>query len=371
LNWGEWALAFALFCTLLQMAYWSLVFARLAFYQPPKRKLEPEESLPPVSIVICARNEAENLKKNLDRFLNQNYPSFEIVVVNDCSSDDSEQVILQIQKEYPNLRLLSVEEAHPPGKKFALTKGIEAAQHEILLLSDADCFPASPNWIRHMQAALRGKKQIALGFSPYTSSKSILNIFIRFEAIHTAIQYFSFALVHFPYMGVGRNLSYLRALYVQAGGFVAHQAIASGDDDLFINEIATGENTEVIHDPESFVFSTPKTTWEGFYYQKSRHLTTGTRYRWQHQLLLGGLSASHFGHYLGIFALLMLGGWRAALIIYLARMLVVALLSWRILRLFQALELWKWLPFFDFSLFIYYWVFAPKLIFGNPRTWKQ
>lgn len=353
------------------MTYWFLVFARLAFYQPPRRKFNPDETLPSVSIIICARNEAENLKKNLYRFLNQNYPSYEVIVVNDCSSDHSEQVVLQIQKEYPNLRLLNVVEPHLPGKKFALAKGIEAAQHEILLLSDADCFPASPHWIRHLQVALRAEKQIVLGYSPYLPSKGILNIFIRFEAIYTAIQYFSFALVQFPYMGVGRNLSYLRALYVQAGGFVAHHDLASGDDDLFINDIATGENTEVIIDPESFVFSTPKTTWEGFYYQKSRHLTTGTRYRWQHQLLLGGLSASHFGHYLGIFALLMLGGWRAALIIYLARILVVALLSWRILRIFRAPELWKWLPFFDFSLFIYYWVFAPKLIFGNPRTWKQ
>lgn len=353
----------------VQLGYWLYFFARLARYQPvPPDPLAPT---PPVSVVICARNESANLKKNLDRFLNQNYPSFEVIVVNDHSTDDTWEIGLEFSKKYPILSIINAPPHKVPGKKLALATGIKAARHELVLLSDADCHPLDPSWIRHMQASLNGPIEIGLGFSPYRIERGMLNLFIRFEAIYTAVQYFSFALAGLPYMGVGRNLIYAKSLFQRLDGFSSHLDIASGDDDLFINAAATAGNTAVVMHPESFVLSEPKRTWRGYYYQKSRHLTTSVRYHWHHQWLLGGLALSHYLHYAAAIALWAMGvSLRWILVCYLVRMWVVMAVFWFVLRKLRDPLLWKWIPILDAVFLLYYHVFAPIFIIGNNRTWK-
>jgi glycosyltransferase involved in cell wall biosynthesis len=360
--------------TLLQLLFWGLIFSRLGTY---KKVAEPKPmtentSLPPVSVILCACNEADNLHQYLDRFLSQDYPFFEVVVVNDNSVDDSEKILLEFQKKYSILQPVTLREQHPPGKKYALAAGIAAAKYDLLLLSDADCYPASPQWIRQMQSLIKDEVLIGLGFSPQEYRSGLLNRFIRFETIFTAIQYFSFSIVGLPYMGVGRNLIYHKSLYQQQQGFTAHLDLASGDDDLFVNAVASRKNTAVQLSPESFVFTIPKMTWGGYYRQKTRHLTTGTRYRPLHQLMLGALAASHFFHYVaGLSWGWYTGEWSVVLSLYLARATVVVLLSRSILSRLQAQALWPWMLFLDALYLLYYVVFAPVLIIGNPRTWKH
>lgn len=385
--------------TLLQVLFWVLVFARLGAYpklpiwlrcfvnptiasekfaqQCAPCKIPPSNfihtSLPPVSIVICGCNEADNLNKYLDRFLTQDYPLFEVVVVNDNSSDETEKILFAFQKKYSILHPVTLKEQHPPGKKYALQAGIAAAKYDLLLLSDADCYPASPDWIRYMQSLIKNDVLIGLGYSPYEYRDGLLNRFIRFEAIYTASQYFSFSIVGMPYMGVGRNLIYHKSLYQQQQGFSAHLDLASGDDDLFVNAVANRKNTAVQLASDSFVLTIPKMTWGGYYHQKKRHLTTGTRYKPLHQLVLGALSASHFFHYVGGLAWgLYSGQWTLILVLYLARATVVATVSRPILSRLKALSLWPWVLFLDVLYLCYYVVFAPVLIIGNPRTsWKH
>lgn len=355
--------------TLVQLAYWLLIFSRLAFY-----KLPPEEEIkdqPPVSVVICARNEAKNLSKNLDRFLNQNYRCFEIIVTNDNSTDNTAEILLEFQAKSPILRVVNLFDFTPPGKKAALERGIQEARYDIVLLSDADCAPASDRWIAEMQGAIRSPCEIALGYSPYQKERGILNAFIRFETIYTAIQYLSFSIIHLPYMGVGRNLAYRKSLFQKTGGFESHAHIASGDDDLFINAAANSINTKIILRPGAFVFSEPKHTWRGYYHQKSRHLTTGRRYRVIHQLLLGGLSASHALHYLGIVTLLFRPALAlSALFFYVVRIGVVALLYRRILVKLQDPGLRPWVPCLDAAFVLFYLLFAPALITGKQKRWN-
>ncbi|MCB0615512.1 MAG: glycosyltransferase, partial [Phaeodactylibacter sp.] len=177
------------------------------------------------------------MRRNLPFFLAQDYPEYEIIVVNDNSSDKTLEVLLDFQKKSPILRLIDINVSTPRGKKAALSKGVNAAKFEILLLSDADCRPASPQWLDFMQAFIRDRAKIGLGYSPYFRGKGILNAFIRFETVYSAIQYLSFAFMGLPYMGVGRNLCYRKSLFRGSGGFDSHAHIASGDDDLFINQV--------------------------------------------------------------------------------------------------------------------------------------
>ncbi len=267
------------------MVYWWLVHARIIYHHPPNSRIRKS----PVSIVICAKNEEENLKKNLALVLEQDYPDYEVIVVNDASTDKSDDVLRDLKNMYPHLRTSNINEnIHiRRGKKLALTVGIKAARHDWVLLTDADCIPAGKNWLSTMQRGFSKETGIVLGYGGYRRTKGLLNLIIRYDAFFIAMQYFGYALAGAPYMGVGRNLAYRRELFFKNKGFATHYELASGDDDLFINEIAGKTATRIEIRKESHTRSEPESTWRDWYFQKKRHLTTGTRYRPLTKFLLG------------------------------------------------------------------------------------
>lgn len=244
----------------------------------------------PVSIIICAKNEAENLKRNLPKVLNQDYTDFEIVLVNDSSYDDTLEVMKTFEAKHNTIKIVDVKvnEAFWGNKKFALSLGIKAAKHNFLVFTDADCVPNSPQWLAHISGNFTKEKAVVLGYGAYAKKKfSLLNKLIRFETVMTALQYFSYANLGLPYMGVGRNMAYKKKLFFNNCGFNNHMSIKSGDDDLFINEVASTSNTALCFTKESFTISEPKTTFKAWILQKRRHISTARFYKLKHQFLLG------------------------------------------------------------------------------------
>ena len=359
--------------SILQLWYWGYLFSRLANYELPEQTEAPKKVLPPLSIVICARNEAEHLTKNLPYFLEQDYPNFEILVVDDHSSDKTAAVVLEFQKKFSTLRLLSIQNKTSLGKKAALSLGIKQASFERLFLSDADCRPLSRRWLRIMQRSLTKDKKIVLGYGPYLDRGGWLNRFIRFEAFYTAIQYFSFALAGHPYMGVGRNLAYHRSIFWQAKGFSKHEHLVSGDDDLLVNQMAHAEKTTINRFPETRIYSDPATSWRGYYIQKRRHLSVSSHYRWQHQIALGALAFSHFAFYvLSVLILILSPAWWPILTLnYLVRISVVLHVSHGTSKHLGEQNLLPYLPMLDLLYLVFYLVFAPSLLTGSRiRKWK-
>ena len=173
-----------------------------------------------------------------------------------------------------------------PGKKFPLSVGIKTAKHEILLLTDADCLPATEHWISSMQSAYEDQTEIVLGYGAFHKKKGWLNKLIRWECYHTALQYFSYAKAGLPYMGVGRNLSYRKRVFYRHNGFTSHHQISGGDDDLFVNMAANKSNTRIQLDPNSFTLSKPATNWKQWMRQKNRHYSTGKYYKAIHKFIL-------------------------------------------------------------------------------------
>ncbi len=275
----------------IQLAYYWLLFARLAFFKP---KDISEEKFPPVSVVLVARNEYTNLKKNLPRILEQDYEQYEVVVVNHISDDETGELLEDLGKKYARLKVVNIAQDLNffKGKKFPLSIGIKSAAHDILLLTDADCRPESNLWIRAMARNYKDDKQVVLGYGPYRKEKGLVNLLVRYDTFMVALQYLSYALAGMPYMGVGRNLSYTRSLFFKNKGFTAHYRVASGDDDLFISQVAGKRNTSVELSPESFVYSEPKRTFREWFRQKQRHLTTGKFYKPRIKFLLGLFSLS-------------------------------------------------------------------------------
>ena len=269
---------------LVQILYWLVIYVRMLFYKPANS----EAARGPVSVIICARDEEENLRKYLPLVLEQEYPDFEVVVINDCSRDGTEKYLDELRDEYPVLKYTTIKEDKKfrHGKKLALTIGIKAAKNDLLLLTDADCRPESHHWLELIQRNFSEGTDIVLGYGGYSEKKGLLNTIIRFETLYIAMQYLNYALAGIPYMGVGRNLAYRKDLFFENKGFASYSHLVSGDDDLFINEVAARRNTHIEISKESHTRSESSKTWKEWYYQKRRHLTTGPRYRFLVKFLL-------------------------------------------------------------------------------------
>jgi cellulose synthase/poly-beta-1,6-N-acetylglucosamine synthase-like glycosyltransferase len=268
------------------LVYYLGVFSHLAF----RRKRQPEAgATEPVSVVICARNEFFNLQANLESVLLQDYPEFEVVVVNDGSDDDSKDFLQDMMLIHKHLKVvnLPVSPNFFKGKKFPLSMGIKSATHDLLLLTDADCRPVSSLWIRNMQASCTSGREVVLGYGAYERKPGLLNTMIRFDTLHIAIQYLSYAIFGRPYMGVGRNLMYRKSLFNRLKGFSEHYTIPSGDDDLFINQAANRHNTTVALGEQAITLSKPKPSWAKWYEQKRRHLSTAQYYQQGDKIALG------------------------------------------------------------------------------------
>ena len=275
----------------IQLFYYLVVFGKFAFSKIAKNN--PKRI--PISVIVCAKNEQENVQKFLPILAEQDYPDYEIILIDDASSDDTLELLEAFEKQYENIRLVKVEnnEAFWGNKKFALTLGIKAAKKPYLLFTDADCYPVSKDWIKEMSSRFTLEKTIVLGYGAYEKiAGSFLNKIIRFETMLTAVQYFSWAKMGHPYMGVGRNLAYKKEEFFNVNGFIDHMKVRSGDDDLFINQAANRKNTTICFSAESFTYSKPKTSFKEWFTQKRRHVSTAGFYKAFDRLQLGIFYAS-------------------------------------------------------------------------------
>jgi len=269
-------LLFLFFLLFGRISYWVL-FSVLLKYK--KKSNSHSDFTPAVSVVIAARNEAGNLEKFLPKVLEQDYPQYEVVVVNHASIDDTDMVLKRFEQKYKHLtvRTLKNDSISGFGKKLPLTLGIKAAKYDYLLLTDADCFPNSNQWIKTMIAPLE-HNDFVLGYGGFLKQPLFINRLVRYDTVQSALLYLSVALKSKPYMAVGRNLAYRKSVFFKAKGFASHSYIAGGDDDLLVNQMATKKNTAIQIVPESFTYSTAVSSFREWHRSKSRHLTSSTRY---------------------------------------------------------------------------------------------
>ncbi|HEY9363349.1 MAG TPA: glycosyltransferase [Chitinophagaceae bacterium] len=367
-----WEITFFLLAlvTLVQLFYYLFFFSRVSFYKPIIKTKSQEH---PVSVVICARDEDEKLARNLPGVLVQTYPTtHEVVLINDNSVDDTKYVLEELKKTFKSLHIVELkqEAIHITGKKYPLSIGIRECKYEIVLLTDADCVPASEFWIQKMQEGYNENTEVVLGYGAYNKLPGLLNKIIRFETFHTGIQYLSYALAGMPYMGVGRNLSYKKELFFRNKGFSSINHIPSGDDDLFINQVATKYNTSVVLDKDAITLSSPKKTWKEWWNQKSRHYTTAKYYKPLHKFSLGLYSLTQFLFYPLFIACAFLFDWRLALACLVIRLLVQGVIFYKAMQKMNEKDLWPLFIFFDLWMIIYYTLFLPALWKKPKRTWN-
>lgn len=368
----------------IQLIYILFVFSRTALF----RQSGPSatDSAPPVTIVVCARNERTNLVELLPLLNAQQYTTFEVLVMDDRSTDGTKAYLENGIPDLSHVRFIRIDKEHEhiTPKKYALTIALKKAAYPIVLLTDADCRPASANWLAGMVDPLRStKKDIVLGFSPYEYQPGLLNLLIRSETLFTAVQYLSLALSGWPYMGVGRNLAYRTSTFFANKGFYTHKNVLGGDDDLFMNEVATGRNTIICIDPATFTWSKPKETWNDWRIQKRRHLNVGKYYKTGHKIRLGLLTGSHvltwaLAVVIGVTALgialfdrsftqaewlLLLTAIGAFVFRLLAFWAIIGRISYRLAHTVH----WAAMPFMDAMLALYYSVAGVKTLITSKK----
>lgn len=359
-----------LFSCLIQVFYQWFFFYRVSGFQSEKPAIEKTV---PVSVIVCARNELENLRKLIPLLLDQDYPEFEVIIIDDRSDDPMYDFMLDQKAEHQRLRLVRINYT-PEGmnpKKFALTMGIKSARYPNLLFTDADCFPAGRNWIAGMAPFMAGKEEIVLGYAPYFKERGFLNLLIRYDTFYTAVQYFSFALAGLPYMGVGRNLAYKRPLFMRLKGFYKHMPLTGGDDDLFVNRASTEDNISICLDPEAYTYSIPKKTFYTWYRQKTRHLSVSRHYKSNHIALLAFLGGTQILFYLSLPALFFIPmGWAFALGGFLFRSINQIWVMSAVKRKIQEpFSVWM-LPILDFVHGMLIFAFSIPARFFKRATWR-
>jgi glycosyltransferase involved in cell wall biosynthesis len=332
-------------------------------------------STPGVSVIVCARNEEKHVAACLKGLAEQRYENFEIILVDDGSADSTPKILEAFEKEFNSderpVRILRISPEDSKGKKNALSRGIQMAVKENILLTDADCIPNSDEWILRMSSHFDKNFEIVLGYGAYRKIHgSMLNKLIRFETLMTAMQYFSYALKGNPYMGVGRNLAYQKSLFEKTKGFDAHINVPSGDDDLFVCAAATSENTNICDHPLAFTVSEPEHHFSSWIRQKRRHITTAHHYKKVQKIMLGSFYVSQLGFYAMAVALLILD---------IAPIAVVSLILLRFTFFYTAIygaskklkekDLSPLAPLYEISIiFMQLYVFVANLL-SPPKQW--
>lgn len=339
-----------------------------------KNKIQYQTEQLPVSVIICAKDEADNLRKFLPFVLQQDYPDFEVIVINDGSTDETDILLRDLCNDYPKLRttFVPVKATNLSTKKLGLTLGIKAAKNELLLFTDADCMPEDKLWIARMVRNFSRETEFVLGYGAYFQKRGLLNRLITFDTLFIALQYMGMAAARKPYMGVGRNLAYRKETFFAQKGFASTLHLSSGDDDLLVNKACTKWNTKIEIAPDSITWSEPNTSFKGWFYQKERHLSVSSYYKSSSKFRLFFEPATRGIFYLTVILAFIFGGLItqvATAVLLLARFIIQLSIINPSSKHFGGRKYVLTLPVFDIFLPL---VNVYLLIFGrkNPHRWK-
>jgi poly-beta-1,6-N-acetyl-D-glucosamine synthase len=285
---------FILVLIFVRLLYWIFIFIRLALYKPNGIVNVNEVG---VSVVICVKDNLEQLQINLNKILKQNYPLYEIVIVDDYSSDGLKKYLDEL--DHPLIKYIHASQ-DLPGKKLALSEGVKAAKYEWILQTDSDCKVASLDWIKHMMGSKKETTKVVLGISPLKSQGGLIGYLSAYESVYIAMQYLSYSLWGKPYMGVGRNQLFEKKSFTDANPYASNMDLASGDDDFLVQSISNAQNTTICIEPNGFTYSASPMKLDQFIHQKKRHITTAPRYKGFHQYSLGLFGFLHIAIYLAI-----------------------------------------------------------------------
>ncbi len=364
---------FGLLCALIivvlvQLLYHWVVYSRLFLSKDKNDHPVPGEG---VSVVIFSRNQYFDLVEKLPLFFQQEYPEFEVIVINFESEDETQELLQRLSYEQKNLKPVLIEKDYNfyAGKKFPVSIAVLTAKYDICLFTDASCIPDSPQWIRSMVSKFDASAEIVLGYSTYQRAKGMLNRFVRFDNLRVAMNYFGFAMAKMPFSGIGKNFAYRKSLFLKHQGLISnYRSVAAGEDDTFINKAGNRKNTRCQYAPESYMISDRNLRYGDWFRLKRHYHASAKHYKSRHRFMLSLCGFTRFLVWGLSIALLAL--WFAPLIalgafaVYLISELIVYYNN--IKRLKEDISVF-WVPFFELYLMFLQPVLVLKNLFHRPR----
>ncbi len=355
-------------CTVIQIIYY-ILFSTFLFGSKKDNNKTPEV---PVSVIIYTKNQAEKLPQFLSSIIEQEHPEFEIVLINNASADNTSEVATLFATKHAHFNVLNVKnnEAFWGSKKYALTLGIKAASNNNLLFTDVKCKPISKQWISEMSKKFTSKKTIVLGYKKYQKKNSLINIFIRFENLLTAIKCFGFSKLGSSFMAFGSNLAYQKSEFFKVKGFINHMKINAGEDDLFIKDAANKQNTTFCVSENSFIETDAPTSFSNWFTEKKEEILITNKYHFKHRFLLGLFNLSKLFFYILAITLFFFYPLKIILSIILSYFLVQYIIIGISAKKLKEPKIIFLLPFLEIGLLlIQISIFSANLI-SKPDHWK-
>ena len=338
--------------------YYGLVWLRVGRCKKDvvSRQSSVAASQPSVSVVMVVHNEAEFLKKSIPYLLEQDYPDYEVVVVNHVSTDDTKYVLRICSENYPQIKPITIKHDVNMfrGKKYPLSIGIKSASKDVILLTEAESVPKSFDWISRMMQGYSGGTQIVMGYNLVKSDGSLLGAFQQYENMAYNASYIGAALMGRPYTATGRNLSYRRDFFFKQGGFISHYSIPDGADDLFVNQNANARNTALVLDSEASVISEPRNTFGLWHQDRAHRLYTRRNYAWNDRLMLSIYPVSQVV-FLASLVMLFVGGifpWQILVGVLALKIICQIVSSLPLAKRFEIKKIHFFSPFFEFYFLI-------------------
>ena len=320
---------------------------------------------PGISVIVANKNNGQGLARLISVILGQDYPNFELIIVDDYSEDGSAEMVEQNTDS--KLKLIKCSK-DLPGKKQALTEGIEAAQYDLLLFTDADCVPASDQWMRKMMLSQNADKAIVLGIAPMFATPGFGAMISRTDTLDVLRQYVTAAILNRPYMGVGRNLMYHKKLWEGVKGFESHSHAPAGDDDLQVQAMKESSEVNICADQEAFVYSEPKKTLTEFIRQKTRHVSVAAYYN-KTDVVLAGFDGMLRMVFYTVFIIGLFFSPMLVTMILLGFYATAGLVLHFIYRRIRQKSLALFFPFADFILAMLYQLIFARSLFKKFHTW--
>ncbi len=242
-----------------------------------------------ISIIIAAKNEEKNIPSLIESLSSLNYPAekYEVIIVDDESDDKTYSTVLNLISKKNNFRVIKSVAKTLPGKKGALTIGIEEAQFDYIIITDADC-QHSKEWIASFADKFNSGYELIFGITPYFQERSFVNLLTCFENLRSSILTFSLAKMGLPYSAAARSFGFTKTLFKKVNGYSGTLETKSGDDDLFLREaVKLKVKVGLTANKDAFIFTSSEDSFKKYLDQKARHTSTSLHYLFHNKILLG------------------------------------------------------------------------------------
>lgn len=358
-----------LVATVIQLLFHVLIFIRIWFY-----KESDHINYKPVSVIVSSKNQLNDLRSNLIYFLDQDYPKFEVIVINDASSDGTQDYLEELEKKYDHLKVVTntiqENERFNKGKKFGITLAIKSAIHDTLLFSDGDSYPSSNQWIKKMQSSFSSKKQIVLAYSKLEKRKGLLNRLLRYESLYEGLLSFSFTLSGFPLLAQRRNLGYNRALFFSINGFFSHLNLSRGEAELFVDEASNSTNSSVCLSSEAMTLSCKQKNFAEWLSHKRSYFHLAKQLRFSSLFILGVNFFSQFSFWL-LFPVLLIYriDTQFVLMAFTLRFCLQYIVYWKMCKFTNEYGLLWFLPFYEICLMLIHFILSLSTFIKKVHDW--